>query len=76
MCLAEDVEFAGFSPLSNLEYESRYVLISDYTSPEQRTSACDCVRLDLIRDFLEYLCGMEDPLLAFKQGRLDVAFCW
>ena len=69
MCLSEDIELAGFAPFINLDGESRFVPISEYTTTEQRHRAAECVRLDLIRDFLEYLCGMEQPILAFKQGR-------
>ncbi|XP_078480958.1 telomerase-binding protein EST1A isoform X1 [Ciona intestinalis] len=63
--LAEDFEMSGFSPLVNSESETRFVMNKEAGGSDVE----DCVRLNLIRDFLEYLCGMEEPLLAFKQGR-------
>jgi len=67
--LSEDQEFAGFAPLIKAESESRFVAQGEYASPEYEERANQSTRLALIQDFLEYLCGMERPLLAFKQGR-------
>ncbi|XP_039250034.2 telomerase-binding protein EST1A-like [Styela clava] len=65
--LPEDSELAGFSPLGQAFSDPRFVE-SGILTPENKSYIQQSVRISLIRDFLEYLCGMEEPLLAFKQG--------
>ena len=48
--------------------DPRYVENESITA-ENNVVLQQTVRISLIRDFLEYLCGMEEPLLAFKLGK-------
>uniref|UniRef100_A0A8C5G1S8 Telomerase-binding protein EST1A n=1 Tax=Gouania willdenowi TaxID=441366 RepID=A0A8C5G1S8_GOUWI len=62
--LKEDRLLAGFVPLLASPHEPCY------TDGHTDTAiAADCKRVTVLKYFLEALCGLEEPLLAFKGGK-------
>lgn len=67
--LPEDDEFKGFSPLSHFEDGPHYLLKFESYCAEMKQDACNYIRCNIIYEFLQYLCGIDFPLIAFKGGQ-------
>ncbi|KAI5099801.1 telomerase-binding protein EST1A, partial [Silurus meridionalis] len=64
LVLEEDRMLAGFVPLLAAPQEPCYI------EPQSDTAmAADCKRVTVLKYFLEALCGQEEPLLVFKDGK-------
>ncbi|XP_078729890.1 telomerase-binding protein EST1A isoform X2 [Lampetra fluviatilis] len=64
LVLDEDRALAGFVPLLSAPQEPCFV-----QEDADQVLAADCKRVAALQYFLEALCGLEEPLLAYKGGK-------
>lgn len=71
--LPEEVCMSGFTDILETFSDPKYIkLARELEKVGNKINIHICVRLEIMRDFLEYLCGMDEPVLAFKEGKYIV----